>query len=618
MENSLKNKKSPYLLEHSNDPIDWIGWDDLLFDEVKKEKKPIMLSIGYSSCHWCHVMQKESFKNMQIAQKLNSSFISVKIDREEYPSLDKRFQEIYRLMNKRNGGWPLTIFLTHEGEPFFSATYLPPKTNKNMTGLYELLTYIEQNYEKDYANIKNVAKNVNEALVKQKNHNNKDDSDTDILKKFTDDFKNAVDRVDGGFGSSPKFPHASALICAIAVAASTNDDELASETKNTILKMSQGGFYDLVEGGFCRYSVDEWWLVPHFEKMCYDNALLAELYLRGYGYFRDERLLEIGFETLDFMSGSMLKDGLFISAIDADSEGEEGKYYVFDTDEIKKAETDKEAELFELPRFGNFEKKTILRLKSPDTAKANYQNLTHNLQKIRQTRVFPHIDFKAITALNGMAAKTFILAGLIKEGYGKIGESVLDTLLLNHYDGEFLYRYSANGERSPIKGYLEDYAYLADALLESYAATFDNKRLDEAERIIQKALELFFEDGVWMCSDDEFRDEDEVFDNAYPSAAAVILSSIERLYVAERGEYLKYLKPTLYRYKQKIAGFPFYAPKMTATYLSAYDLKAEISTASPLQGEYALKYLANPFATIKQSECKTPIVCGCDMTCREL
>ena len=618
MGNNLANKQSPYLLEHAQDPINWIGWDDLPLESAKKDKKPIMLSIGYSSCHWCHVMQKESFKDEQIAKKLNDSFVSVKIDREEYPSLDKKFQDIYRLMNRRNGGWPLTIFLTHDGEPFFSATYLPPKTNKNMTGLYELLSYIEQNYEKDFENIKNVAKNVNEAISKQNKNDKAANQNIDILQKFTEQFKQNIDKTDGGFGSAPKFPHTSALTTAISILANTDDSQLSADIKNTLLKMAQGGFYDLVEGGFCRYSVDEWWLVPHFEKMCYDNALLAESYLRGYGYFRDKKLLEIAFDTLDFMSTSMLKNNLFISAIDADSEGEEGKYYVFKTDEIKKSATKDEDRLFDLPRFGNFEGKTILRLKEPNTMAAEYKNITENLKKIRNSRVFPHIDFKAITALNGMAAKSFILAGLIDSKYGKVGEEVLDNLLAKHFDGEFLYRYSANDTVSHIKGYLEDYAYLADALLESYTATFSNKRLKECETIVEKALELFFADDVWMYSDDEFRGEDEIFDNAYPSSAAVMTSVLFRLVAAGKTEYEKHLNLTVQKYGQKIAEYPFYSSKMTAAYLSVHDFRAEISASSPLKEECAIKYLANSFFALKQGECQNPIVCGGDMTCREL
>jgi uncharacterized protein YyaL (SSP411 family) len=416
MANHLKNEHSPYLQQHSENPVDWYPWGEEAFEKARKENKAIFLSIGYSSCHWCHVMEDESFKDDETAKILNEHFVAVKVDREERPDIDKHFQEVYQLMNQRPGGWPTSIFLTQEQKPFYSATYIPDEPRYGMMSFSSLLEVIADKYTKEKDLLTEKADEILRFLNPKEDKIQATKLDLSIINRVADQAKQLFDNKNGGFNKAPKFPQASMLDLLLDVYRITGDKETRNMSLHSLTSMAKGGLRDLVEGGFCRYSTDNEWLVPHFEKMTYDNALLSEVYLKAYHVSGDDFYKSVAFETIDFMMANMSENGLFYSASDADTEGEEGKYFVYTYEKALKSfekagiptkEHTALAEALHITPEGNFEGKNIIRIDDP--AHNNipyYEEAIEALKKRREKRIHPFIDKKVLVSWNAMMIKS--------------------------------------------------------------------------------------------------------------------------------------------------------------------------------------------------------------------
>lgn len=439
MANRLKNEHSPYLQQHADNPVDWYPWGDEAFEKARKENKAIFLSIGYSSCHWCHVMEHESFEDNITAEILNKNFVAIKVDREERPDIDKHFQEVYQLMNQRPGGWPTSIFLTAEQKPFYSATYIPPEPRYGMMSFSSLLEVIADKYKNEKTLLTEKADEILRFLNPKEDKIQATKLDLTIIDRMADQAKQLFDSEHGGFNKAPKFPQSSTLDILLDVYRITGDKETLNMALFSLSSMAKGGLRDLVEGGFCRYSTDNEWLVPHFEKMTYDNALLSEVYLKAYHVSANKFYKDVAFETIDFMMEKMSEDGLFYSASDADTEGEEGKYFVYNYDKALKSfekagiptkEHAALAKALHITKEGNFEGKNIVRVDDPTHPNIPYYDeAIEALLKRREKRVYPFIDKKVIVSWNAMMIKSLFKASRVDKKYLKIAIKSLDALL---------------------------------------------------------------------------------------------------------------------------------------------------------------------------------------------
>ncbi|MDD2369203.1 MAG: DUF255 domain-containing protein, partial [Sulfuricurvum sp.] len=417
MSNRLALEDSPYLQQHKDNPLNWYPWCDEAFERARNEHKAIFISIGYSSCHWCHVMEHEVFENNEIAEFVNQHFICIKVDREERPDIDKHYQELHTLLNRRSGGWPLSIFCTPQNKPFYAATYIPPYNRERMMGFSELTAIIA---EKVAANDEKLFQNADEIttfLQPKKEPVQATALNEKIILQFTLQAQHNYDSDNGGFSKSPKFPHVSTLRTLMNIDRIAPNDEIRTTLTHTLDSMVLGGMYDHIDGGFCRYSTDDIWLVPHFEKMTYDNALLCGLYAEAGIFYENDNYLRIARESADFMLRFMMEDNLFYSASDADSDGEEGKYFVYSYAEIIDAleacavSNPKEAaKLIGVTPEGNFEGHCIIRFTSHERPEW-FVSLRAELSHLRQSRTYPFIDRKVITAWNAMMIKTLFVLG---------------------------------------------------------------------------------------------------------------------------------------------------------------------------------------------------------------
>jgi uncharacterized protein YyaL (SSP411 family) len=573
MANRLKNEYSPYLQQHADNPVDWYPWGEEAFEKARKENKAIFLSIGYSSCHWCHVMEDESFKDEATAKLLNEHFIAVKVDREERPDIDKHFQEVYQLMNQRPGGWPTSIFLTQEQKPFYSATYIPDEPRYGMMSFSSLLEVIADKYSKEKALLTEKADEILRFLNPKEDKIQATKLDLSIIPRVSDQAKQLFDNTNGGFNKAPKFPQASMLDLLLDLYRITGDKETRDMALHSLTCMAKGGLRDLVEGGFCRYSTDNEWLVPHFEKMTYDNALLAEVYLKAYHVSGKDFYRSVAFETIDFMMENMSENGLFYSASDADTEGEEGKYFVytyekalksFDKAGIPAQEHAALAEALHITKEGNFEGKNIIRIDDPADVKIPYYDeAIQALRKRREKRTHPFIDKKVLVSWNAMMIKTLFKASRADNAYLKPALRSLDTLLESMYINSELFHSTLMGKKPKIKAFLEDYAYLADTLIEAYESTLDETYLMTATKLTNSAIEKYFDQGKWKFSRGEFETNADIYDSSYPSSVATMLSVLYSISSLVDTVYKKFVFKTLEIYSYDIMRQPISTPRMS-------------------------------------------------------
>lgn len=508
--NHLINEKSPYLLQHAFNPVDWYPWGEEAFAKARAERRPIFLSIGYSSCHWCHVMERESFENKETAEIMNRNFVSIKVDREERPDLDEIYMRAVTSMIGQ-GGWPLSVFLTPSLEPFFGGTYYPPQDRYGIPGFKTVLTKIIGLWTTEMTELEESAKKVAASLREESQKVGKELS-TFPLEAAYSTLVVQFDEVYGGFGGPPKFPSPSILLFLIRYFSRTGRTRCLDMVTKTLASMAQGGIFDHLGGGFHRYSTDKYWTIPHFEKMLCDNALLPLVFLEAWQATKNPLFTTVVEQTLDWALREM-KDhkGAFYTAQDAESEGEEGAYYVWTKSDVVRILGQKDSEIFSrrygLTEEGNFEKgKNILRIEEEPSQIARELSISeddvtkvlnmakHTLFKHRESRAKPSTDYKVLTAWNGMMISALAKAYQILEydHWLKAAEASADFILKNMFDGERLFRRWRDGEAS-IEGMLEDYAFTVMGLIDLYESNYDVSKLEWALKLNQIMIDLFLD-----------------------------------------------------------------------------------------------------------------------------
>jgi len=510
MPNRLAQETSPYLLQHRDNPVDWYPWGEEALGRARAEDRPILLSVGYSACHWCHVMERESFEDPETAAYMNAHFVNVKVDREERPDVDAIYMEAVQSMTG-HGGWPMTVFLDPEGVPFYGGTYFPPDEGRGMPSFRMVMEAIVDAWERQREEIREKAPGTRARLGAIGELEPKDDlpAAADLAAAIARLLGDA-DRRHGGFGGAPKFPPASALELLL----SRGGAEERAVAEETLDAMLAGGIYDQVGGGFARYSVDAVWLVPHFEKMLYDNALLAPAYLHGWQLLGHERYRRVCEETLDWMLREMRgPEGGFYSALDADSEGEEGRFYVWTPEQIRAvldpSAADAVIAFYGVSEGGNFEGANILRLAGGPAAEPppGLDAARKTLYEARAKRVWPGLDDKRLTSWNALAISALAEAGAVLarpdylEAAASCASFVLDSM--RDPEGRLLRSYKDGDAR--LNGYLEDHAFLLEALLTLYEASFEPSWFESARALAETMLERFGDEqrgGFFSTSSD--------------------------------------------------------------------------------------------------------------------
>ncbi len=559
--NRLIRENSPYLLQHAHNPVDWYPWGTEVFERAEKEDKPIFLSIGYSTCHWCHVMERESFENEEIAKIMNEHFICIKVDREQRPDVDQIYMNAVVAMTG-SGGWPLSVFLSPDGKPFYGGTYFPPEDSYGRPGFSRLLLAIADAWKNKRQQLVDSAGKLDDFVKSTAGQHGKEPLSPEILTNAFNIFRDSFDAANGGFGPAPKFPQPTNLSMLLCYWRRSGDKQALEMVEKTLVEMANGGIYDHIGGGFHRYSTDAQWLVPHFEKMLYDQALLARVYIEAHKITGNPYFERIARETFDYVLRDMTDSaGGFYSAEDADSEGAEGTFYLWDPNQTASVLDKSQAELFNayygITETGNFERgKTILSVRASieqlskklNKNPVEIENALSNARKLvflsRQKRPRPHRDDKVITAWNGLMISSLAYGGaaLEEQKYIKAAERCADFVLdVLHKDGRLM-RYCRDG-RVVEKAFLDDYALMIMGLLDLYEADFQTRRLTQAAKLSDEMIELFADEdngGFFLTGNDV-----ESFiarpkpnsDGAVPcgnSIAALVLLKLGRLNMNQR------------------------------------------------------------------------------------
>ncbi|WP_435355830.1 thioredoxin domain-containing protein [Emticicia sp. SJ17W-69] len=564
MQNSLINETSPYLLQHAHNPVEWYPWGEAALQKAKVEDKPILVSIGYSACHWCHVMERESFENEAIAAIMNEHLVCIKVDREERPDVDAIYMDALQAMGLR-GGWPLNVFLMPDAKPFYGGTYFPPKNWVN------LVESISNAFKNDREKLQKSAEGFTQNMLAKESEKYQMDIGDDSLKISTGELTAIFNRLHrdfdfekGGMNRSPKFPMPSIWKFLLRYYAATKDERALNHLKLTLDRIALGGIYDTIGGGWTRYSTDEDWKVPHFEKMLYDNGQLTSLYAEAYALIKDEFYKEKVTETIDWLEREMMsEEGGFYSALDADSEGEEGKFYIWTKAEIEAILGEDAAEFcetFEFSEDGNWEHgNNVVHLESRDFIDGGFpltQEIKQKLFDYRAKRIHPGLDDKILCSWNGL-----MLKGLI-DAYRYIGSpKFLDLALQNaHFllekmtikvtnedgqEGRGLWHNYKNGKANLV-AYLEDYASVIDSYTALYQVTFDEKWLNEAEMLSDYVLSNFYdvEDEFFYFTDVQGEEliarKKEIFDNVIPASNSMMATNLYNLgTILGRNDFIK-------------------------------------------------------------------------------
>ena len=547
MSNHLKNTVSPYLLQHSENPVDWYPWCDEAFEKAKSEDMPIFLSIGYSTCHWCHVMAHESFENYETAEILNKHFISIKVDREERPDIDSVYMSVCQAFTG-SGGWPMSIFMTWDKKPFFAGTYFPPRQKYGMSGFPDLLHTIADLWSKDRGRLLRSADGIIKHL---KNAEQVDtNADNDLCETAAQSLLDSFDRTNGGFGSAPKFPMPHNLLFLMLYAKQNHSSEPIKAVEKTLIQMRKGGIFDQIGYGFSRYSTDKYFLAPHFEKMLYDNALLMIAYSAAYSAAENPLYLDTAEKTAEYVLREMTSpQGGFYSAQDADSDGVEGKYYTFTRDEIVnvlgKEKGERFANAFDIIENGNFDGVNIPNLLKSGDMNSRFTEEIQILYSYRKKRTSLHIDDKILLSWNSMMIAALAMLHRISGNDRYLNAALKAQRFIeeNMCDSTVLYASWRSGVLSN-ESFLDDYAFYTAALIELYNSTLDEKYLKKAERFCNEAVKRFYEDengGFYLSKRDSaelFMNPKEIYDGAIPSGNSVMAYDLVRLYqLTENVEY---------------------------------------------------------------------------------
>lgn len=541
--NRLINETSPYLLQHAHNPVDWYPWGEEAFARAVADDKPVLVSIGYSACHWCHVMEHESFEDETTAAVQNEHFINIKVDMEERPDVDQIYMNFVQLTTGR-GGWPMNVFLTPEKRPFFGGTYFPPSPRYGMPSWQQILLSIADAYRTRRDEIEQSAMSIVSELRRMSIVEDGGGFSSDLLDSAFASFSRSFDSANGGFGGAPKFPQAMSLEFLLRYHHRTGDESALRMVTHTLDKMASGGIYDHLGGGFHRYAIDSIWLVPHFEKMLYDNAQLVRVYLHAFQVTGNVHYKRIANETLEYLRREMLDaSGGFYSTQDADSEGEEGKYFVWTISEIEeilgKVESDMFCSAYGVTEGGNFEGKNILTLAISSVSDHDGDGFVAARKKLfaaRGKRTRPGRDEKVLTAWNGLALAAFAdAAGVLdRSDYLEIATQNADFILSRLQQNGHLFRTWKDGT-AKLNGYLEDYANVADGLIVLFQISGKAQYLFNAQRLADAMINKFWDEefgGFYFTSNDHeelvVRNKD-FYDNATPSGNSVASDVMLRL-----------------------------------------------------------------------------------------
>ena len=526
MPNRLASATSPYLLQHRDNPVDWWEWSDEAFAEARARDVPVLLSVGYAACHWCHVMAHESFEDPATAAVMNERYVNVKVDREERPDVDSIYMEAVQAMTGQ-GGWPMTVWVDHEMRPFFAGTYFPKDHRHGMASFSQVMDAVSAAWTDRRDEVAEQANRLVEAISREIPAGDLPDED-DLAKAYTR-IETEFDPSNGGFGAAPKFPQQPVLELLLRARDETWAPNAGTMLAKTLEEMAAGGIHDQIAGGFSRYSVDAQWLVPHFEKMLYDNAQLARLYLWGGLELDRPDFVTVARSTLDYMVRDLRHDdGAFFSSEDADSDGVEGKFYVWTLDELRAAlgeRADRAIAYYGATEDGNFEGSNILHVVG-DEPPSDLEEIKSLLLEVRSTRIRPGLDDKVVTSWNGLAIRAFAEAGAVlgDEAYSRIAAETADFVLRHLRAGDGLMRSWRDG-RTSVPGFLDDHASMAVGLFTLFAATGEQRWYDAATSLVER-LGLFAkpEGGFYATSEESgglVKRPTDVTDNPLPSGSAL-------------------------------------------------------------------------------------------------
>ena len=574
--NRLIKETSPYLLQHAHNPVDWFPWGNEAFEKAKNEDKPIFLSIGYSACHWCHVMEHESFENEETATVMNKNFVNIKVDREERPDLDGVYMTAVQMMTG-HGGWPMSVFLDHEGKPFYGGTYFPSVDKYNVPAFPRLLAGISNMWKEKRKDLLKSSAGITAEIQKSEGYSVIDNPiNKEIFDEAFKSIQTRFDSVNGGFGNAPKFPGSMSLQFLLRYAYHFKNETAEKIVKLSLQKMADGGIYDQIGGGFSRYSVDATWHIPHFEKMLYDNALLARNYSEAANYFRNENFKQIAIETLEFTLKEMTdQNGGFFSTLDADSEGVEGKFYVWSYDEIKSVTTETDFEFlcdyFDIKPYGNWEQTNVFRILksiefvsekrgiSIESAKEIISKFKQNLFKIREKRIHPGRDEKILTGWNGLMIAAMAYAGFHfnRKDFIDAATKAADWIWKTQFKEDILYRVYKD-EETKIPGFIEDYGNFLLALVELGQFTGNLDYINKAEHLADLTIQYFSDEkefGFYVYgakNENLIVRQKDFYDNAVPSGNSSAMWALHQLYrITGNQNYRNYSE----KFHQSIAPF---------------------------------------------------------------
>ena len=575
--NSLIDSTSPYLLQHAHNPVDWYQWSKEALDEAKKRDVPILLSIGYSACHWCHVMEKESFEDEKTAEIMNNHFVNIKVDREERPDLDEVYMAATQVMNKGQGGWPMTVFLAPNLKPFFAGTYFPPQDAYGRPGFPTLLTKLAEVWASNKGQLLSQADSIVQHLNSTDIQNT--NVENNVNQKALEYWNSNFDKVWGGFGPAPKFPNTGAILHLFNDYHINGSEDSLNSAVKTLDSMYQGGIFDHIGGGFARYSVDEKWLVPHFEKMLYDNGPLMEAYLVGYQITKKPEYLDVISKIFEWLNDEMIdQDGGFYSSMDADSEGVEGKYYVWKQSEIKEVLTKEESDIFsqyfDITEEGNWEGNSIPHIVMKKSSLSNLLKITEEeiieslersrvkIKEHRASRIPPGTDDKIIVSWNALMISSLakVSYALGKKEYFDAADKAVTfiTERMSKKDGTLNRVYRKNVAH--IDAFAEDYSYFGNSLIDMYEASFNPKYLELAKKYADILIDQFYTDGQFKqsLSKNIVINRGNSMDNATPSynfMCSLLLVRLHHYYDSKK--YREVVEASMNRAGKYINQYPY-------------------------------------------------------------
>ncbi len=638
LSNRLQYETSPYLLQHKDNPVDWYPWCAEAFERAKTEDKPIFLSIGYSACHWCHVLAHESFEDNETAEILNRHFISIKVDKEERPDIDSVYMAVCQAFTG-SGGWPTSIFMTADQKPFFAGTYFPKTSRGGMIGFRELLMAINRAWKSDRASLLEQADKIINHLSLE--HENVSNTQTELTHAAVSSYSKTYDKKYGGFGRAPKFPTPHNLLFLLSYYERYKKEECLQMAEHTLLQMYRGGMFDHIGFGFCRYSTDKKFLVPHFEKMLYDNALLILAYCKAYSVTKKKLYLEIARKTAEYILRQMTSsEGGFFSAQDADSEGEEGKYYLFTAEEIINvlghADGEKFNRHFDITDQGNFEGKNIPNLLKSHPDDKSFETFLPQLQQFRKNRYSLHLDDKILTSWNSLMIAAMCQLYLVdKNGVYLNAAQKANEYINKHLCQDDTLFVSFRDGKLGVSGFLDDYAGFIFAQLCLYRATLNVDYLNRAKKMSDKVVNDFSDKkGGYYLYGDQSEDlilrPKETYDGAIPSGNSLMAYNFVKLYLlTSEDKYnnlakrqLDFISPKAYSYPANHAMFllallEYNLPPMKITVVAdvktninhlVFDLpiNAIINIITQPTGEYPLKNGITTYYVCKGHSCMPP------------